>query len=437
MNSRYWDSTNIFNLKLNHMKKLYLLAAGALLIGTQAIAQGIDVEKAVPLFDINFQETYGVEAIGDMHPSLAQCGDKIVIDFGTGATPIYVNPATGAKEGEINMGAASATGAVFSDDKGVMLICNYCPASEELVVYKATSVTEAPVEFFKWTNSTSLPIGYQMHVAGDLSGKAAIIASCDGVPDVTGSHSIIRWEVTDGAVGEAEVISFDGLGNLYWINDSNGNQGHVAAKSANKEDGYFVGFYGAGDGGFNYISGDGTNKTASVGVRDWKYTYATCDSRVLNGVSYTAAMEISFWPQWGAPGCLKLFNTSASDGQALATVADDIEMADFLTGDGPGNAVRGAVLIASTDGMMGLYYISDMYLNFGGKMYPADASGISEIETGNAPVEFFNLQGIRVENPENGLFIRRQGEKSTKIFVKLTEKFNFLRISPDNCSSSG
>ena len=33
----------------------------------------------------------------------------------------------------------------------------------------------------------------------------------------------------------------------------------------------------------------------------------------------------------------------------------------------------------------------------------------------NAPVEFFNLQGIRVANPENGMFIRRQGNKVSKV----------------------
>ncbi len=36
----------------------------------------------------------------------------------------------------------------------------------------------------------------------------------------------------------------------------------------------------------------------------------------------------------------------------------------------------------------------------------------------NAPVEYFNLQGVRVANPENGLYIRRQGNKATKVYVK-------------------
>ncbi len=36
----------------------------------------------------------------------------------------------------------------------------------------------------------------------------------------------------------------------------------------------------------------------------------------------------------------------------------------------------------------------------------------------NAPVEFYNLQGVRVANPENGLYIKRQGNKAQKIYVK-------------------
>ena len=46
-------------------------------------------------------------------------------------------------------------------------------------------------------------------------------------------------------------------------------------------------------------------------------------------------------------------------------------------------------------------------------------SGIADIVADeNAPVEYFNLQGIRVENPSNGLYIRRQGNKVTKVIVK-------------------
>ena len=50
-----------------------------------------------------------------------------------------------------------------------------------------------------------------------------------------------------------------------------------------------------------------------------------------------------------------------------------------------------------------------------------DASGIDEVAAdvdAEAPVEYYNLQGIRVENPANGLYIRKQGSKATKVLVR-------------------
>lgn len=36
----------------------------------------------------------------------------------------------------------------------------------------------------------------------------------------------------------------------------------------------------------------------------------------------------------------------------------------------------------------------------------------------NAPVEYYNLQGVKVANPESGLYIRRQGKTATKVLIK-------------------
>lgn len=41
-----------------------------------------------------------------------------------------------------------------------------------------------------------------------------------------------------------------------------------------------------------------------------------------------------------------------------------------------------------------------------------------DIESSDAPVEYYNLQGIRVTNPEGGIFIRRQGNKVSKVLVR-------------------
>ncbi len=58
------------------------------------------------------------------------------------------------------------------------------------------------------------------------------------------------------------------------------------------------------------------------------------------------------------------------------------------------------------------------------KVYGTDAksntqTGIEDIvEDANAAVEYFNLNGIRVANPENGLYIRRAGSKVEKVFIR-------------------
>ena len=52
------------------------------------------------------------------------------------------------------------------------------------------------------------------------------------------------------------------------------------------------------------------------------------------------------------------------------------------------------------------------------KILEYDESGLTEIAADeNAPVEYFNLQGIRVENPSSGLYIKRQGSKVTKVIL--------------------
>ncbi len=49
-----------------------------------------------------------------------------------------------------------------------------------------------------------------------------------------------------------------------------------------------------------------------------------------------------------------------------------------------------------------------------------DAAGIDDItvDNNNAPAEYFNLQGVKVANPENGLYIIRQGNTVTKQVIR-------------------
>ena len=51
-----------------------------------------------------------------------------------------------------------------------------------------------------------------------------------------------------------------------------------------------------------------------------------------------------------------------------------------------------------------------------------DLSGVEDIiageEDNNAPVEYYNINGVRVENPAAGLYIKRQGSKVSKVIIR-------------------
>lgn len=50
--------------------------------------------------------------------------------------------------------------------------------------------------------------------------------------------------------------------------------------------------------------------------------------------------------------------------------------------------------------------------------YDEATTGVADMVEENAPVEYFNLNGVKVANPTEGIFIRRQGGKAEKVIVK-------------------
>ncbi|MCM1519578.1 MAG: hypothetical protein NC098_02205 [Lachnoclostridium sp.] len=89
------------------------------------------------------------------------------------------------------------------------------------------------------------------------------------------------------------------------------------------------------------------------------------------------------------------------------------------------NALLTTCFISQTQGTQGTWYTNvapadaPTEYNLPTLYKKSTATGIAEVVVDeNAPVEYYNLQGVRVENPSNGIFIRRQGNKATKVLVK-------------------
>jgi len=122
--------------------------------------------------------------------------------------------------------------------------------------------------------------------------------------------------------------------------------------------------------------------------------------------------------------------TTLVNGEAAIVEANGIKY--FYTyGEEPAAApIEGAVEYASPVVLdkTGKFNVYAEYTSGTDVMYSAvktievesgSTTGIEGVEADeNAPAEYYNLQGVRVANPENGIFIRRQGAKVEKVYVK-------------------
>ncbi|MBQ7941916.1 MAG: hypothetical protein IJ328_05865 [Muribaculaceae bacterium] len=110
--------------------------------------------------------------------------------------------------------------------------------------------------------------------------------------------------------------------------------------------------------------------------------------------------------------------STGNDMAALGTKADAMSF------DYAGNLYA----ITSGNEIMAVYALPDALVGENTRTTPAKSTLLAEFSDGdkltsidginadaNAPVEYYNLQGVKVENPEKGIFIKKQGSKTTKV----------------------
>lgn len=283
-------------------------------------------------------------------PSLAASGNFLVVSTANGQAPKYYNRSTGKYVGIMNLGAAKGDGTVASDGAGNILVADYTNVGESLKIYKTNSVTTAPQSFLSWTNTSGLPLGSKISVHGDLNSKAIIIATCDGTAG-SGSNKFVRWVVTNGVPGSAEVIAAGGI--PFWGADVNGTK--VTSRGANVADGTFVGFYDGGINNLYYLDG---NNTKALSLADqtsgsgWGINNSLADAKEFNNAKYLAFYCPSHFPGWGISSELYIYDVSS-----MGNFKGNVDKTDALVFSAKygavGNAVSasGDVLIApSADG---------------------------------------------------------------------------------------
>lgn len=95
---------------------------------------------------------------------------------------------------------------------------------------------------------------------------------------------------------------------------------------------------------------------------------------------------------------------------AEQVMAHNVETASFEVKEDGKLSIR--MEKTSKAGMQNRFAFKSFSLSYLG----SEGSGVADVDAdNNAPVEYFNLQGIRVANPENGIYVRRQGNKVSKV----------------------
>ena len=282
-----------------------------------------------------------------------------MLNYGNGTAPQYFLKSTGTKVGDINLGAAKATGAVTSDDMGNMLICNYAASGQTLEIYRTNDPTVAPTKFISYPNQLGVDIGARLKVYGDIDGNAVITATpCN-------CNNVIRWIVKNGVVGQPEnkLLGTNAWGGL-------DNVATVAPVDETGDKGAVCDFYDGGACQMFYMP-EWSSATPLVSNPHWGYNPGALDVCAFNNSRYMALFEMGYWPSWGLNGSIFIYDatnpasvTGSNSGSSALKYTWAVKDGPAAAGD---NRFADVLLSPSQDGyFMYVFYVSNTHNTFGG-----------------------------------------------------------------------
>lgn len=277
----------------------------------EKIDYGFNSTTVTPLFNFDPASHLSFPAYTEtVYPTMAMAGGKLVVCLGSG-TPVYLNSVTGVREGEINLGSATAA-AIASDEGGNMLICNHAESNGTVNIWKTRSVTEAPELFHSFTNESDTPMGYKMKIMGNIDTEAQIVITNEGISGVTTSSRFTAITVSNGTVTSTVSKDINATTGLGW-GAAPVNNTAVVASSVNPEDGYYLSYYDPNQ--LTWIDGNlgiGAQmpEDIAVSVANGNVNANSLDSKAFNNARYVAWFFTSHFPMWGAGPQLYLYDIS-------------------------------------------------------------------------------------------------------------------------------
>ena len=346
----------------------------------EKIDYGVSATSAETLFNLDPSSGMGLpgyKAVANV--SLGVIDSDLIVNMGDGSTPRYYNKIVGTYGGEIKIGAAVPTGAIASDEKDHLLICNLAEAGEQFTIWKTSSVKQAPEVLLSFKNEEDIQLGLEMKVIGDIENEAAISVTYPGLAGVTQSGRFRAIHIVGGEVVSNELKDVTGTGFL-WGSGPSGST-CVPAASAGNDAGWYSCAYS--DNLLTWFKpdltigkqlngyGDGTDDVQGGGTYvDSNTSPNNRDTKGFNNARYLALFVSNHFPKWWPGPQLYVYDITSGSLQGdniwnspgLVFSKPFMYNLQYNTGGHDGNGACGDVILApSADGYMLYIYYYDHY----------------------------------------------------------------------------
>lgn len=334
------------------------------------IPYGFNSESAKELFTVN-PANLGFPAYTELlNPSVAVLETKLVISFGNGTAPKYLNGITGVLEGELNLGSAVAD-AMTSDGAGNLILTNKAAKGETVNIYTTNSLSAAPQLFYSFTNETMFVAGTVVRVIGDIKSDARMILTHEGVAGVTTSNTVTELVIRGGEVVEHNVIDYSGA--YPGWGETATHYAKVTPVSVNPADGVMVSSYSnsvtIGEDSHYYLYHINSNMNTAqkdlfeVDYCNWGKNPNSMDAKTYNNATYLAHFITSQFPAWGQWPGLYIYDISTP---SMIKAAEPVLMNPQLKqyneiNAESSNSMGDVVMAQSADGFKLFVYYFDHY----------------------------------------------------------------------------
>ncbi len=260
---------------------------------------GIRAGSAKLLFAKKLKADLGI-TVDNLTGGIAATGDYVVINT-RNENSIYIDPKTGEKVGEIELGDIKGSLSNFyntADDDGNILICNLAPNAGSFKVWKVTSVTSTPELMIEWNGGVA--IGRKLSVQGSIDSDAIITA-----PILAAGQQIARWTVTGGVLSSQtpEIVTMSGLAKGW---TTNADVIYTSGTDVNSD--FFVASYS--DNTFAWVNGSTNVVRKALDGISTNYIPNAVDYIQFNNAGYTTLNWVNSF-SWGASDAVWLLDVTS------------------------------------------------------------------------------------------------------------------------------